>query len=34
MLIPVESAIAADGATAEVIVFKIRIERLTGVSEE
>jgi nitroimidazol reductase NimA-like FMN-containing flavoprotein (pyridoxamine 5'-phosphate oxidase superfamily) len=34
MLTPVESAIAADGATAEVIVFKIRIERLTGVSEE
>lgn len=34
MLTPVESAIAIDGAAAEVIVFKIRIERLTGVSEE
>jgi uncharacterized protein len=34
MLTPVESAIAADGVAAEVIVFKIRIERLTGVSEE
>ena len=33
MLTPVESAIAADGATPEVIVFRIRIERLTGVSE-
>ena len=33
MLTPVESAIAIDGAAAEVIVFKIRIERLTGVSE-
>lgn len=33
MLTPVESAIAVDGAAAEVIVFKIRIERLTGVSE-
>ena len=33
MLTPVESAIAADGPAAEVIVFKIRIERLTGVSE-
>lgn len=33
LLTPVESAIAVDGAMAEVIVFKIRIERLTGVSE-
>lgn len=33
MLTPVESAIAIDGATPEVIVFRIRIERLTGVSE-
>ena len=33
LLTPVESAIAVDGAAAEVIVFKIRIDRLTGVSE-
>ena len=33
MLTPVESAIAADGAAQEVVVFRIRIERLTGVSE-
>jgi uncharacterized protein len=33
MLTPVESAIAVDGAAPEVIVFRIRIERLTGVSE-
>jgi uncharacterized protein len=33
MLTPVESAIAIDGAVAEVIVFRIHIERLTGVSE-
>lgn len=33
MLTPVESTIALDGAAAEVIVFKIRIDRLTGVSE-
>jgi hypothetical protein len=33
MLTPVESAIAIDGAFAEVIVFRIRIERVTGVSE-
>lgn len=33
LLTPVESEIAIDGAAAEVIVFKIRIERLTGVSE-
>ncbi len=33
MLTPVESAIAIDGSSQEVIVFKIRIERLTGVSE-
>ena len=34
MLTPVESAIAVDGSSAEVIVFRIRIERLTGVSED
>ena len=33
MLTPVESAIAIDGSPSEVIVFRIRIERLTGVSE-
>lgn len=33
MLTPVESAIAVDGAPPKVIVFRIRIERLTGVSE-
>jgi len=33
MLTPVESAIAIDGSSPEVIVYKIRIERLTGVSE-
>ncbi len=33
MLTPVESAIAIDGMSAEVIVFRINIERLTGVSE-
>ena len=33
MLTPVESAIAADGVASEVIVFRIKIERLTGVSE-
>ena len=33
MLTPVESAIAVDGGAPEVIVFKIRIERMTGVSE-
>ena len=33
MLTPVESAIAADGVLPEVIVFRIRIERLTGVAE-
>ena len=33
MLTPVESAIAIDGAVPEVIVFRIRIDRLTGVSE-
>jgi nitroimidazol reductase NimA-like FMN-containing flavoprotein (pyridoxamine 5'-phosphate oxidase superfamily) len=33
LLTPVESAIALDGASQEVIVFRIRIERLTGVSE-
>ncbi len=33
MLTPVESAIAIDGFSPEVIVFRIRIERVTGVSE-
>ena len=33
MLTPVESAIAVDGYSPEVIVFRIKIERLTGVSE-
>ena len=33
MLTPVESAIAIDSASPPVIVFRIRIERLTGVSE-
>ena len=33
MLTPVESAIAADGSSPEVIVFRIRIDRITGVSE-
>ena len=33
MLTPVESAIAIDGGPPEVIVFKIKVERLTGVSE-
>src|SRR5215204_1410244 len=33
LLTPVESAIAADASAPQVIVFRIRIERLTGVSE-
>jgi nitroimidazol reductase NimA-like FMN-containing flavoprotein (pyridoxamine 5'-phosphate oxidase superfamily) len=33
MLTPVESVIVADGSPPEVIVFRIKIERLTGVSE-
>jgi uncharacterized protein len=33
MLTPVESAIAVDGSAPQVIVFRIKIERLTGVSE-
>lgn len=33
LLTPVETAIAIDGAAQEVIVFRIHIERLTGVSE-
>ena len=33
LLTPVESAIAIDGSSPEVIVFKIKIERITGVSE-
>lgn len=34
MLTPVESALAVDGASHRVIVYRVRIERLTGVSEE
>ena len=33
LLTPVESAIVEDGSAQEVIVFRIRIERLTGVAE-
>lgn len=33
LLTPVESAIAVDGSSPEVVVFRIHIERLTGVSE-
>lgn len=33
MLTPVESAITIDGSPQEVIVFRIRIERITGVAE-
>lgn len=33
MLTPVESAIAIDGGSPQVIVFRIAIERMTGVSE-
>ena len=33
LLTPVESVIAVDGSASEVIVFRIKIERLTGVSE-
>lgn len=33
MLTPVESALAVDGSPPEVIVYRIRIERVTGVSE-
>ena len=33
MLTPVESALVADGSIPEVIVFRVNIERLTGVSE-
>ena len=34
MLTPVESTIARDGLAHEVIVFRIRIDRLTAVAEE
>ena len=34
LLTPVESAIAVDASAPKVIVFRIRIDRLTGVSEE
>jgi nitroimidazol reductase NimA-like FMN-containing flavoprotein (pyridoxamine 5'-phosphate oxidase superfamily) len=33
LLTPVESAIADDGAPSQVIVYRIRIERITGISE-
>lgn len=33
MLTPVESALVADGSPPAVIVFRVNIERLTGVSE-
>jgi nitroimidazol reductase NimA-like FMN-containing flavoprotein (pyridoxamine 5'-phosphate oxidase superfamily) len=33
MLTPVESSIAEDGSSLQVIVFRIRIDRMTGVSE-
>jgi uncharacterized protein len=33
MLTPVESALAVDSSAPEVIVFRIKIERVTGVSE-
>ena len=33
MLTPVESAIAVDASAPQVIVFRIRVDRLTGVSE-
>ena len=33
MLTPVESAIAVDASAPQVIVFRIRIDRITGVSE-
>ena len=34
MLTPVESAITVDGSSPQVIVFRIKIERLTAVSED
>lgn len=34
MLTPVESALAADGGPPPVIVFRIKLERVTGVAEE
>jgi nitroimidazol reductase NimA-like FMN-containing flavoprotein (pyridoxamine 5'-phosphate oxidase superfamily) len=33
MLTPVEAAIAQDGCPMEVVVFRIKIDRITGVSE-
>jgi len=33
MLTPVESAIAEDGSPMEIVVFRIKIDRITGVSE-
>ena len=34
MLTPVESALATDGGSLPIIVFRIRIERITGLAEE
>jgi nitroimidazol reductase NimA-like FMN-containing flavoprotein (pyridoxamine 5'-phosphate oxidase superfamily) len=34
MLTPVESTLALDGLAQQVIVFRIRIDRLTAVAEE
>ncbi|MGH9874501.1 MAG: pyridoxamine 5'-phosphate oxidase family protein [Pyrinomonadaceae bacterium] len=33
MLTPVEAAVAVDGSTPQVIVFRIKLDRVTGVSE-
>jgi uncharacterized protein len=33
LLTPVESAIARDGSPLDVVIFRIRIDRITGVSE-
>ena len=33
MLTPVEAAIAEDGCDPQVVVYRIRIDRMTGVSE-
>ncbi len=33
MLTPVESALIEDGYTPEIIIFRIRVDRITGVSE-
>jgi hypothetical protein len=34
LLTPVESALAADAGPSPVIVFRIKIERVTGLAEE